>query len=141
MSSYDEFQERKADIQRAMLEDIEADLNHLRKTRDDLYEIEEKVITRMKDALEDNSLSPYKGAVAFKALIDGRSKMSRTIMDEYDRVSGVTIGVSGTVEESEADENEVNLRNPQVQREAEKMVLEFLRVQDTLNSPEDEEVA
>jgi hypothetical protein len=121
-------QDKKLDLARTLLEDLESSNARLRDNKEWLVKIEQNVLKKVHEAIENDTLSPYKAAVAFKNIAEGMAKVETIRLGIYDRLSG-TIGIwaDQSNEEGEADANDRLRVDPEYERAAESMVLEMVK--------------
>lgn len=99
---------KKTEIQKALLEQMEQSRSRIMAYRDVLGPAELKLLEWVKECIEDKSVGPYKTVVMYSKMVESLYKMEQLFLQLYDRVTGTLIipEDSSTVPLTPVDEDE-----------------------------------
>lgn len=131
-----EYFKRQEQIQMGLLEEMEESTERLKSIKRKVNKIEDKILAKLTKAIDEGEIPPYKAAIAYSKLIDGITKMEKTRLDVYDRVSGTTISGGESAEESDAKKSAAGKsHDPEVVRVAENILMQIVGVRKKTTPP------
>lgn len=99
---------KKTEIQKQLLEQMEQSRARIMAYRDVLGPAELKLLEWVKECIEDKSVGPYKTVVMYSKMVESLYKMEQLFLQLYDRVTGTLIIPENSVPAMVVGEDELS---------------------------------